>query len=85
MKETTSSATQNGLRKDSDQTVNAQADLNLRLAHMSEGTFSDVSDYIVKKGVCRGLHFLPLGYKPFFVVNSKFHAQQGLKISSVKV
>ena len=24
--------------------VNAQADLNLRWAHMSEGTFSDVSD-----------------------------------------
>ena len=33
--------------EDSDQTANEQADLNLRWAHMSEGTFSDIWAHIV--------------------------------------
>ena len=32
----------NAPSEDSDRTVNAQADLNVRLAHMSEDTFSDI-------------------------------------------
>ena len=33
--------------KDSDQTARTQADLNLRWAHMSEGTFSDVLAHMI--------------------------------------
>ena len=37
---------ENAPSEDSDQPAHAQADLNLRWAHMSEGTFSDVRAYL---------------------------------------
>ena len=40
----------NAPSEDSDQTVKAQADLNLRWAHMFEGTFSKVAAHIMKIG-----------------------------------
>ena len=43
-------AIQKAPSEDSDQTAHAHADLSLRLAHMAEGTFSDVAAHLL---VCR--------------------------------
>ena len=39
----------------SDKTANAQADLNLRCTHMSEGTFSDVEYHIISEPCRRSI------------------------------
>ena len=51
-------AIQNAPSEDSDQPAHAQADLNLRLAHISDGTFTDVSAH--SKDI---IDYVPLKYQ----------------------